>query len=512
MSTDTHQSTSVQDQSSHEYFDFVGKTFGISKKHILTTAQKLHPNKGQTSLQELQKSLEKVIGKIERELSTLQTVVEEKDSKGTYDCIVKIIAPPYITEYYDEKNKNKNHFIQLLVVDHSGYQPMKLGLFNFPQDHLKQGKIIRLHDVFCFQSEKFGTSLRIRNNGGNIFPVPFNIKFHLGTTRYDVLKQFTADDIAEHYYSNDENKRKKFYDVYVQKKIIFDIQGIISEIGPEKQFGNSNYLRLDLAHDNYTITVKTKGQIAKILSKDRVGDNIRITAVNITNSAHEVILRSTIFSTVKKLKKQEENKTFGTKRIEKFVFPGNLEDVARNDELFLINTNVAVMGMREQKKENSIFMTCYIYDSTAICSLMLFDPEQIEIFRNLRDHQKIRLDGIYSTKIKEENPRYYLTTYLRKADNVITVFNGKHEPVYPPLSTFSELSEIDTPPKIIEGTFVSIRDIKEYQKKDGTIGKLARFAIRDDHGVSVIITTFETRHLSDLQSLKQEKMISNREE
>lgn len=489
----------------NEYFKFVANTFDIKTQHVYEVANSLYQQlvsfNSNTSIEQIQIFLEEYIGPLNRNLSSLRQILDSS-AKGSHDCVVKIMSTPIVADRDESKEKeavSKIRLVKLLVMDRGSFNPCQLVLFVKPNDlRLKEGNIIRLQGVYADHNETFGTSLRLQKRDGIFYPVPFDMTFVRKLSQHGKFKQFSPSDIAMRYYEKPED-----WKAWTENVKFFDFRGIVVDTGEERVFGKMRYLTIIVSDEQFQIKIRSsnKNVIEAFKTLDD-GDRIEIRSVSVGTIATEIVLNTTQFTSII-LKAKNVTKP-AAPPIDKLIYPGTLGGLIDVDGNYnILEVVVAIMGLKEftNKKDNSKYWACFIYDSRDVRRLYIDDKEQLVVIRDLPNHQKVKLTGIYALRPDETKSFYHLTVKLKPGSESITSLDNA-TPVIPPLSDFTELDEIDVPPKIIEGSFQGIVRQNKFPKKGSdTPGEYASFRVIDSQGSQLYITTFEAQHISDLQSL-----------
>ena len=122
----------------------------------------------------------------------------------------------------------------------------------------------------------------------------------------------------------------------------------------------------------------------------------------------------------------------------------------------------------------------YIYDNTGVCTLVLWNDANNEFER------------LGETSVKIENLRVTVSKFqtLELHANSNTIFKEAKDSHFDDVPPLSKIQDIDPEKGIacVEGLISNISEIREFNRSNGTTGRVASFSVQDDTGSTRIVT------------------------
>ena len=354
------------------YLDFVSSYFNVKKEKIIQELQEKRQD-----LDFLRKS----IGPLTRSLSSL---IEVKNG-GDHDCAVKILT---VSKKLVEKEERTFTIYTLLVADQ--YSICKFVIFDtdiLNRSILKENTEVRLHEVYYEKKEAFDDVIKLKR-GGNVFPVPFSVP---GMHQIRRPATLTIDELGE-YVSDPKNVS------YIQELGIVHTKGILY-----KETSKVNYLLLG---NQFKLSIRIKDELEEFIDDHCLDRLVTITNVRIRYGRGSLELSQTEFSKI--LISNYTKNTVSLSELIRYEYPAQKMSLREMlDTGMVALPSGAITHTEDRQTEEGInYLIVYLYDSTALVRLYLFEESVIEVFRRIQIHKRFRiLSGIYK-KTMREDPKY----------------------------------------------------------------------------------------------------------
>jgi hypothetical protein len=425
-------------------------------------------------------SLKKSLGPLTRYLTSLSEVKKG----GIHNCVVKILS---VSRKLIVKDDRAFTIITVLIADQ--YSIGKMLLFDnkeLNKTNLRENALVRLHEVYYEKKDEYDSVIKLKR-GGNIFSVPFGIPGMDYMRRPEVLE---VDELGE-YVSDPKHVP------YIQEIGIIHVIGVL--LKDEKK---DVYM---LYGGQFNIVVWMKDDLKEFINQHCLNRKVELTYVKIKYGRDSLELIVTEFSKV--LIKNYEQLMIVPKNYYRYEYPAQVMSLKEMLDTGLVAiSSVAITYVEDRETdEGKEYSIVYLYDSTALIRLFLFEKEVIEVFKGIPYFTRFRMvSGIYKKSMKVD-PKYAETlpvVNVRVKDEIVEVSEDFFEPTITLLKNIIDFSQ----PVVTEGVLKEKEEAKVFHYKDGGIGYKVTFTIQQQ-GERYKITTFNKRHVQFIENVDVENEI-----